>query len=465
MFNIYGCKANSTVQNVFSRLIIEAYMPVVEGFYYYQKGLESVMDDIEAILLSKEFKDLITSEKLANEVIVKKNINNFIIENDDILSLGSISLWKKDSDICILDTIIASTTQEDLSDQEAVFLESQSTNAIRGSIWVKFKEGYAFNAPHVSLLNKMIIETALSYSEKIRAEINNQEINGRNNIEWFFKEIALTKKYHGGESITETEKPFPDMDRSFRQDLLPYIDTERLLNALTSPNEDGNILLLSGQPGTYKTSLVKRLITDKKARMFNSNLGVYNAVSPAIFPKTIYTYTINRSNLTEPTVYSKLKELIDFNSKADQKYTVVLLEDIKADLLLPGTYLNNFLLDISESLYGGSRKVRIIITTNDNISPDGQALNKLYPDNPIFRPGRLFDHIIFEKLPKKYYLKLLSEGSFSSSEYNIEKSQENLEKCEEDFLTQAEFFSHMVLTEEISYKEKTSDLWRKYLDS
>jgi hypothetical protein len=142
---------------------------------------------------------------------------------------------------------------------------------------------------------------------------------------------------------------------------------EHIVTDLESLDPCGRIGILSGQPGTGKTNLVRALLS-------RTTRARHVLVPPELVP-----------HITEPANFSVLE---DFKRRYGQDRPIVfIVED--ADVCLVPRQSDNIshvsaVLNLSDGLIGANLDIRLIATTN---------ARKLEMDPAILRPGRLCRHV------------------------------------------------------------------------
>lgn len=175
-----------------------------------------------------------------------------------------------------------------------------------------------------------------------------------------------------------------------------------LLEDLIDPNPCGRLSILSGEPGTGKTFLVKSLLSS----------GI-NASFVIVKPDAI-------ESISDP---SSVPALIAHHAQYDRPIIIV-LEDADSCLTVRGG--DNMgrlsaMLNTSDGILGSTLDIRIISTTN---------AKKVEFDPAVLRPGRLCTHISTEKLPEEQANKIftrLTGKSFVEAEVELTSKKEDID--------------------------------------
>lgn len=207
------------------------------------------------------------------------------------------------------------------------------------------------------------------------------------------EEIFLLKADKNGVNLTAigTQKSIyiPDNYTSIVQD--KYI---HLLEDLTDVNPCGRLSILSGEPGTGKTFLVRSLLS--------SNINVSFVI---VKPDSI-------ESISDP---SSIPALISHHAKFDRPIIIV-LEDADSCLTTRGgdnMSRLSAILNTSDGILGSTLDIRIIATTN---------AKKVEFDPAVLRPGRLCTHITTDKLDEEHASRIftrLTGKSFVEAEVEI----------------------------------------------
>lgn len=448
MFQIYGNSANNTTENIISRLLVEAYLPCVEEFLYFQIGTDKVLDDIEQMIKTGSVLEELKKEGI-NNFYFKKNIHNFKLK-EGILTASSISVWKSSTqDTCILDIVLLSTTQELLDDP----YEESSDNLgliVKGSIWLRHKEGYLFNSNLIRELTNKITEYAIDCSEYTSSKIKQEQLNGS----YSFSRVSLTPNSTGGVKLNITEEfgHTSNIDISIDPNVWHNVNMEklekRLLDADTSyKGIKDYLLIIAGVPGTGKTQLAKYLVTNCK---IDKNKKVFVINPNDVNNKELLTSLIN--NILEE---DKLTE--SYNSY------YIIVNDMKMEYLTNCNSLKeedkvfyNTLLNLNDYCF---KKIKVILTTNDEVD------EKEFTVNPLFRRGRLLGYLKLEPFTPSLIIKDIDKGGYSKLYDNdfTRKLKEKLQSLGDVSITAAQY--NDIITElnhqmDASYTENYTNFYK-----
>lgn len=200
--------------------------------------------------------------------------------------------------------------------------------------------------------------------------------------------IAFQDNRVNGLGVLEETLNAPDIDikKSYNDDI-PY---ERMKDCLS--REDNCLMLFYGQPGTGKTTLIKKLIGEIKRKFI----------------------------IMDPTAFKTVSESQFLSFLSENKGSIIVLEDCEKLLLSRdegGNAAIGTLLNLSDGIVGDALKTKILCTFNTDINSIDKALT---------RKGRLSLKYEFKKLSlektKKIYTEATEEMTLADI-YNV--SNEN----------------------------------------
>ena len=175
-------------------------------------------------------------------------------------------------------------------------------------------------------------------------------------------------------------------------DYYPYLDVDKLTSEFVK--SDDKLLMLHGKPGVGKSKLTT-ILTHKLVRNYESNAIMFNG-----------------KLANNEDAWECLLEAIDENSKSDKR-TLVLIDDLEPAFMCRSDYneekgINHFFTNLLTILDGLlSTQVKVIITTNYILKRD--------LDEPLYRPGRLFDSLHMRKLTYEEALAIVKKNKLSKS--------------------------------------------------
>ena len=212
-------------------------------------------------------------------------------------------------------------------------------------------------------------------------------------------------------------------------DYYPYIDTEEMFNQFMM--SDGNILLLSGTPGTGKTKLgdafMKYLLETADIKQSKSKTTELKEYEDTI----VEVDMITQESEGVKVAYIKNEEILSqdifWNILQEDEYHLVFLDDLDYSLL-PRTqnintsediqknkFISN-LLSFTDGIFDSGNKTKFIITTNKEVGDI---------DTAVLRKGRTFDILQLRELHNKEARKIWLNNGLDEESFD-EKFQDSV---------------------------------------
>lgn len=190
--------------------------------------------------------------------------------------------------------------------------------------------------------------------------------------------------------ITMMEQTLKSFDISIEDNYCDDIPYERMVDILSG--DDKALLLFYGEPGTGKSTIIRKLIGEVEKRFI----------------------------LMDPSIITTISDLQFVSFLSENKNTVIVLEDCEKLLKSREDGINNTIgtiLNLTDGIVGDSFGVKFICTFNSDIDNIDKAL---------LRKGRLSMKYEFKKLPlekaKKIYPEAVEDMTLADAYFAIEEN-------------------------------------------